>query len=312
MVANSEAIRESNSPIDHIIAIWRSPIRRREIRWGYFFLLPGITFFSVFYFYPIAWSIRLSFHRWRLLDEPSYIGLANFERLFADPEFSNSVIKSFQYTFGTVIPIWVFALGLALIFNQSFRFRQVYLTIYYIPAVISLTVWCLLWLLMYNPSYGLLTVVTGAAGYNYVRWLNDPGLAMVSLVVLSVIKGTPVYMVVFLAGLRSIPEEYYEAAKIDGANAVMRFVYVTLPMLKPVILFVSVISIITGFQQFIPAYVMTNGGPGSETRVLPLLIFQTGFEYLNMGYASAIAVAFLVIVMGITVLQFAIIRPSRT
>ena len=295
--------------ISNIILV--KPSRRlHEAMWGYIFLLPGLFFFSVFYFYPILWSVNISFHKWRLLDTPSFVGISNYVRLFNDPEFINSVTKSFEYTFGTVIPIWVFSLALALVFNRTFRGHRFYLTIYYIPAVVSLTVWCLLWLLMYNPSYGLLTTITNALGYNYVRWLNNPNLAMVSLIILSVVKGIPVYMVVFLAGLRSIPTEYYEAAQIDGANALKYFIYITLPLLKPVFLFVSVVSIIIGFQQFIPAYVVTGGGPGSVTRVLPLFIFETAFEALQMGYASAIAVSFLMILMIITLLQFAILRTS--
>ncbi|MCU0512935.1 MAG: sugar ABC transporter permease [Anaerolineae bacterium] len=284
-------------------------LSQRRARMGFLFAVPGLLFFIFFYLYPILETIRISFHRWGLLDQPRFIGLSNYQQLFADPEFINSVYVTLTYVFATCIPIWFVALGLALIFNESFRFRQGFLTIYYIPAVISLTVWSLIWFLMYNPTYGLTAYVTDALNMGNVRFL-DAQLAMLAMVLLSVWKGTPVYMIIYLAGLRSIPGDYYEAAKVDGANKWQRFWHITLPQLRPVLLYVAVISIIEAFKVFTPMYIITRGGPGSATRVLPVFIFENGFQFLKMGYASAASVIFLLMLILLSAVQFRLLRSQ--
>lgn len=284
-------------------------LTRRRALTGFLFASPAVFFFGSFYLYPIVETVRISFHRWGLLDQPRFIGLGNYERLFNDPEFLNSVFGTLTYVFGTVIPIWFIALGLALLFNENFRFKQGYLTIFYIPAIVSLTVWSLIWLLMYNPSFGLTAAVTNALGAGTVRFL-DVDLAMFAMVFLSIWKGTPVYMIIYLAGLRSIPSDYYEAAKVDGANRFQRFWHITLPSLRPVLLYVAVISIIEAFKVFTPMYIITRGGPGSATRVLPIFIFENGFQFLRMGYASAASVIFLVMLIGLSAIQFRLLRSQ--
>jgi ABC-type sugar transport system permease subunit len=266
--------------------------------------MPAVIFFAMFYAYPIAWAAWISLHDYNMLGKPEYIGFDNYERLFRGRQFVASAKASFYYTFGTVIPIWFIALGLALVFNQRFRLRRFFLSVIYLPAVVSLTVWCLLFLLIYQPSYGLLTIITRPLGFEYVRWLNDRELAMPSLILLSVLKGVPGYMIIYLAGLGSIPSEYYEAASIDGATVWHRFWDITLPLLRPVLLYVAVISIIGGFQVFTPAYLLTQGGPGATTRVLPLFIFENAFGNLRMGYASAASMVLFVMLLSLTLAQF--------
>ena len=287
-----------------------SPIKKT--RYGLIFASPALAFFGVFYVFPLAWAVWISFNEWGLLNDPEYVGLQNYRELLRDSEFINSVKVTFYYVFGTVVPIWILALGLALVFNRPFRFRQVYLAAYYIPAVISLFVWCLLWLLINQTSWRLGTLVTGPLGLDYVRWLNDPELAMPALIILSIVKGTPAYMIIYLAGLRGIPAEYYEAAAIDGAGAGRRLRDITLPLLRPVMLYVAVISIIVAFQVFTPAYILTRGGPGSATRVQPMFIFQNAFEFLKMGYGSAASMLPLLILLGLTLIQFRLLggRPT--
>jgi multiple sugar transport system permease protein len=182
------------------------------------------------------------------------------------------------------------------------------LTVYYIPAVISLTVWSLIWLLLYNPSFGLFSVIMRGLGISGLRMLDDPSTAMLALILLSIWKGTPVYMLIFLAGLRAIPNDYYEAAEIDGARSWQSLLLITLPLLRPVFLYVMVISLIEAFKVFTPMYLLTSGGPGSATRVLSMFIFQNGFQYLKMGYASAASVIFLLILLLLAVFQFRLLR----
>ena len=288
-----------------------SSLQGRLSRYGFLFSLPAIIFFGTFYIYPIFQTFYMSFMKWGLLTEPKYVGLKNYKYLLIDPEFSNSLIVTFYYVFGTVIPIWLLSLLLALVFNNSFKYRQGFLTIYYIPAFISLTVWSLIWMLMYHPTYGLISFFTGALGFEYVRFLQNPDLVMIAMILLSVWKGTPVYMIIFIAGLRSIPEDLYEAAKVDGSSKLQRFIYITLPMLRPVMLFVVVISIIEGFKVFTPMYIITKGGPGSATRVLSMFIFENGFTYLKMGYASAASVIFLLILVLFSLIQFKLLSRKE-
>ena len=283
------------------------PRRRRlnrEAVWGLLFVAPAVLFFATFYAYPIAWAAWISLHDYDLLGDPVYVGLDNYERLFRGRQFSESTKATFYYTFATVIPIWIIALALAVLFNQRFPLRRFFLSVVYLPAVVSLTVWCLLFLLVYHPTYGLLTIVTRPLGFEYIRWLNDRELAMPALILLSVLKGIPGYMIIYLAGLGAIPVEYYEAAAIDGASAWRRFWGITLPLLRPVLLYVGVISIIVGFQVFTPAYLLTNGGPGATTRVLPLFIFENAFGNLRMGYASAASMVLFVMLLVLTLAQF--------
>lgn len=282
----------------------------RQMRYGWLFALPALLFFGFFYLYPLAQAFRISFYQWGLLDLPRFAGLDNYQKLITDTEFHNSIWVTLYYAFGTVAPIWLVGLGLALIFNEAFRFRQVYLTIFYIPAVISLTVWSIVWWLMYNPTYGLVAVFTDALGFGNTRFLAEPKLVIPAMIILSVWKGSPAYMIVYLAGLRAIPSDYYEAAKVDGANRWQRFRHITLPLLRPVLLYVGVISIIEAFKVITPMFIMTHGGPGSASRVLPIFIFENGFNFLKMGYASAASILFLLILLGLSLVQFRILRAQ--
>jgi multiple sugar transport system permease protein len=278
------------------------------MRFGLLFAAPAFIFFGLFYVYPLFRTFYVSLFSWSLLDEPRFIGVTNYVNLSNDKEFINSIGVSFYYAIGVCVAIWVIALALALMFNQTFRFRQAYLSVYYLPAVISLTVWSLVWLFMYNPSFGLFSEFARWLGFTNVRMLDNPQTAMPAMILLSIWKGTPVYMLIYLAGLRAIPGDYYEAAKVDGASALQRLWHITLPLLRPVFLYVVVISIIGAFQAFTPMYLLTNGGPGSATRVLSMFIFQNGFQFLKMGYASAASVIFLLILLVFSIVQFRILR----
>lgn len=289
-------------------SIFGRSLAARKMRFGLLFAAPAFVFFGVFYVYPLFRTFYVSLFSWSLLDEPRFIGVTNYVNLSNDKEFINSVGVSFYYAIGVCVAIWVIALALALMFNQTFRFRQAYLSVYYLPAVISLTVWSLVWLFMYNPSFGLFSEFARWLGFTNVRMLDNPQTAMPAMILLSIWKGTPVYMLIYLAGLRAIPGDYYEAAKVDGASTLQRLWHITLPLLRPVFLYVVVISIIGAFQAFTPMYLLTNGGPGSATRVLSMFIFQNGFQFLKMGYASAASVIFLLILLVFSVVQFRILR----
>jgi multiple sugar transport system permease protein len=281
---------------------------RRRALWGLLFALPAVVFFLALFAYPLLYTFYLSLHAWDLITPPTWAGLSNYQYILQDPEFVNSVVVTFYYVAGTCVPIVLLSLLVAAFFNQSFRLRQLSLTVFYIPAVVSLTVWTILWGLVLNPSYGLLTLVTDRLGVHYVRWLADPHLAMPALILLSIWKGLPYYTVILLSGMRTIPVDYYEAARVDGANPRQTFLRITLPLLRPILLYVVVISVLVAFQVFTPAYLLTNGGPGSATRVLPLYIYQTAFSDLRMGDAATASVLMFAMMLVFTAVQLRVLR----
>lgn len=283
---------------------------RREATYGFLFALPAIIFFGTFYLFPIIKTAQVSLYKWDILGTPTFVGLQNFEKLFDLDEFYNSLWVSLYYAFGTTVPIWFIALGLALLFNRRFKFRWGYLVTFYLPVVVPLIVWCILWQIMYHPTYGILTLITRPLGFVDVQWLTSSKLAMPSIIILSIWKGTPFYMVIYLAGLVSIPEEYVEAAQIDGANRFQTFLHIIIPLMKPIILYVVIISIINAFQIFDPFYVMTEGGPGSATRVVPLFIYQSAFHHLKMGIASAASLIFFAMILGLSLVILRAFRSS--
>lgn len=284
---------------------------RRQALWGFVFALPACLFFLGLFAYPLVYTVYLSLHSWDLITPMRWVGFDNYQYLLQDPEFQNSILVTLYYVAGVCIPLLLLSLLLATFFNQNFRFRELSLALFYIPAVVSLTVWTIMWQLALNPSYGLLTLLTDHIGFRYIRWLADPHLAMPALILLSIWKGLPYYTVILLAGMRTIPIDYYEAARVDGAGAFQMFLRITLPLLRPIILYVVVISVLVAFQAFTPAYLLTNGGPGSVTRVLPMYIYQTAFSDLRMGDAATASVLMFLMMLVFTGLQLRLIRPSR-
>ncbi|NLK07117.1 MAG: sugar ABC transporter permease [Firmicutes bacterium] len=271
--------------------------------WSIIFVIPAVAFFGIFYVWPIIQTFWLSLHQWNIVSVPKYIGLSNYQNLFTSSQFINSFQVTTKYVFGSVIPVWIIALAVAVLFNREFRGKDMYIMLYYLPFVVSLTVWCVLWKIIYHPSFGVLTAVTDLFGFRNIRWLNDPRLVLAALIIPNIWKVMPANMVILLAGLGSIPKEYTEAAKIDGANSLRVFWHIILPLLKPVLLYVVIISTISAFQVFTPAYLMTRGGPGSATRVLPLFIYENGFQYLRMGLACAASMVLFMVLMAFSLLQ---------
>jgi len=204
--------------------------------------------------------------------------------------------------------MWVIALGLALLFNREIKLRGIFRTIYFTPVVISWVVASMVWYIIFHPSFGLNAHIMRLFGRPGIKFLHDARYALPAIIILSLWKSVGYYMVLFLAGLQSIPKMFYEAASVDGANSRQQFWYITIPLLMPTTLFVMVISIINSFQVFTPIFLLTRGGPHGATRVLPILIYENAFIYLKMGYASAMAVVLFVILMILTLLQMRVFR----
>ncbi|MGI8484009.1 MAG: carbohydrate ABC transporter permease [Thermomicrobiales bacterium] len=272
--------------------------------WGFLFAVPALSFFAVFAIFPILRTFYLSFFKFSLVDKPVYTGMDNFRGLASDGRFHASLANSFLYVLYTYVPVCILALLLALALNTKIRGRGFFRTVYFVTVVVSWVVVSALWKLIFNRQGLMNTFFLKPIGISPKNWLTDVHFAPDAIVIMSVWKEVGFFMVVFLAGLQSIPSDFYEAAKVDGSNELQVFRFITLPLLRPTILFVSVISMITGLQVFVPQWVMTAGGPVNATLVMSLNIYQTAFVFLQGGKAAAMSVVLFLIIGSVTLVQF--------
>lgn len=296
---------DSNDLSSFFNRTWRKYSWRREM-WGGVFVIPAIVFLGVFSLFPVSQAFFLSFYKFDLFSPMKFVGLDNYRYLWQSEIFHNSFLVTLYYVFGTCIPIWFISFGLALLFNKSFRFRDFFLTIYFGPVVMSLIVVSMIWKTMYNPS----GPINELFSLN-IPWLTNSKTVMPALIIMSIWKGIGYYMILYLAGLRNIPNEYYEASSLDGASAWDNLRYITFPLMKPTIVFVIVVSIIIGFKVFAPMFIMTLGGPNDSSLVLTLNIYQTAFQFSRMGRAAAESVFMFFILMGFSIIQLRLFRTQN-
>jgi len=273
---------------------------------GYAFVSPFIVGFLGFTLFPVAASLYLAFTEYNMFDAPRWVGWDNFKEMFAgDRKFWQSVKVTFYYVFAGVPLRLAFALFIAMILNRASRAIGLYRTMFYLPSIIGGSVAVsIMWRNLFGDE-GIVNLALAAIGFAPVRWFGDPSAALWMLILLSVWQfGSS--MLIFLAGLKNIPGEYYEAASVDGANAFRKFFRITLPLLSPVILFNAVMQTIAAFMSFIPAYIITKGEgtPLDGTLLYSLYLFRQAFVFFNMGYGSAMAWMMLVVVGLLTYLLF--------
>ncbi|MGH7599941.1 MAG: extracellular solute-binding protein [bacterium] len=271
---------------------------------AYSFLAPSFLILTIFVFAPLCFSFYLGFHQWNIISPAKpFIGLENFQTLLADKIFCNALKNTAVYSLHVPIGMAV-SLAVALLMNQKFRGVNFLRTLFFLPSVSSFVAVALVWQWMYHPQFGLANYLLGLFGLPPLSWLREPSTALLSIMLMSIWMGIGYQMVIFLAGLQSIPHEFYEAARTDGANAWQRFWKITLPLLKPTTFFILVTSMIGSFQVFAFVYVMTEGGPLHSTDVVVYHIYQNAWEYLKMGYASAMSWVLFLIIMIATWVQF--------
>ncbi|MGH7664388.1 MAG: carbohydrate ABC transporter permease [Gemmatimonadaceae bacterium] len=283
---------------------------------AWLFLAPALTVLAVFFFLPVGAALILSFTDFDIYavgnyENARFIGLDNYIRLVRTPIFWTALQNTFYFVLvGGPLSVAV-SLGAALLVNSKLvRFRGTFRVIYFAPVVTTLVAVAVVWRYIYHSRYGLLNYGLDLIGLAPIDWLGDPRWAMPAIIVLAVWKNFGYNMIIFVAGLQSIPDDLYEAARIDGATALQRFIHVTLPMLAPTFLFVAVITMIGYFQLFAEPYVMTQGGPLKSTLSVVLLMYEEGFRWWRMGYAAAIAfVLFLIIFTG-TLIQLRLQRAG--
>ena len=281
---------------------WHIHFQRRITLWGIAFVLPTLLFFAVFKFGPMIWAIELSFTSYDMVSTPAWVGLGNYHKLMGDPVFRESLWNTFVYIAGSTILITGVSLALALAINTQVPGARYCMIAMFLTNLMPIIAVCLVWRFLLHP-FGLMTQLLAPFGLDRVDWLTNTSTAMPAIIAVTAWRFAPYFMVVFLAGLLAIPRDYYEAAEIDGATALHRFWHVTLPLLMPTMFFVVVISALLSARIFLMPYIMTGGGPGNATRVLSMLIYETGFSYLKMGEAAAISVVLFAIMLVFTMLQ---------
>jgi ABC-type sugar transport system permease subunit len=277
---------------------------RAAVLTGYKFLAPSFVVLLIFVLTPVLFSLYLSFHSWNVVSSAKpFVGLDNFEALLSDryfwTAFLNTVIYSLHVPIGMAL-----ALLLAVLMNQNIRGGRILRSLYFLPSVSSFVAVALVWKWLYHPQFGLFNYGLGILGIPPLDWLAHPSTALVSVMLLSIWMTVGYQMIIFLAGLQGIPGELYEAARVDGAGTIRRFWHVTVPLLQPTTFFVLVTSVIASFQVFTLIYVMTQGGPVRSTDVVVFHIYQNAWEYLRMGYASAMSWVLFLVILAATWLQF--------
>ena len=278
-------------------------LSQRRILNGYIFISPFILGFILWFLIPALVAAYLTFHRWNLISPPQFVGLANIERLFMDPLLPQSLKATFLYTILSVPLGLVLSFFLALLINTKVRGIALFRTIYYLPSIVPAVANALLWAWMFNTEFGLINVVVRGLGGSKIAWLQEPSWAIPAFVLLS-LWGVGGSMIIFLAGLQGIPEIYYEAAEIDGAGRMEKMLYVTLPLMSPIIFFNLVIGFINSFQVFVIGYLVTNGGPQNSTLFLVLYIYRTAFQSQNMGYAATLSWLLFFILLALSFVVF--------
>lgn len=267
------------------------------------FLLPSIAGLVTFTGIPIISSFVLSFTDWDLIGKMKFIGLSNYRSILASDDFWAAFYHTLYYIV-LYIPLVVgISLLLAIILNQKLKGIVIFRAIYFLPVISSWVAVSMIWRWLLNPQYGVINYLLSLVGVAGPAWLQDPKWAMPAIVMASVWKDLGFVMVMFLAGLQGISEDYYEAAEIDGASGLRRFTSITIPLLAPTTFFVLIISLINSFQVFPQVWVMTQGGPAGATSVLVERIYVNAFRYFKMGYASALSWILFILIFFFTFIQ---------
>jgi multiple sugar transport system permease protein len=288
--------------------------RHREYLTGYAFIAPNIVAFLAFILIPLGFSLYMSFHEWKLLVDPKWVGLANWIKLLwfhieegkivaNDPHFWKYLGNTLYLLIAVPLTI-VVALILALLLDQPLKGRIVFRTLFILPVVSSTIAVAVVWSWLLNTEFGLINMGLRALGIRGPAWLGTIEWAKPAVIIMMVWKQAGYNMLLCLAGIQNIPQELYESASIDGAGIWTRFRYITVPMLSATIFFMIIMGVIGGMQAFNAVFVLTKGGPAESTTTLVYYVYNNGFQWFRMGYASAVAWILLIIILAFTLVQW--------
>jgi len=287
-------------------------MERRNLKWGLIFISPWLFGFIVFGIFPILYTFYLSLTRYSGIRAPVFIGVANYQRMAADPLFLKAAYNTLYYTF-LAVPIGVVvAMVLALAMNRKVREVSIYRAVYYLPSILPLFAISFVFVVLLNPGYGLVNWFLSVLGLPSPNWLGDPAYTKLALVLIAQL-GAGQFALVFLAGMRGIPRELYESAEIDGAHGWSKFRSITLPLMTPIILYDLIIGLSFGLQVFTSAYILTGGGrtaAGADNSLLTYVfyLYKQAFQFGQMGYAAALSVVMFVVSV---ILAAAVFRWAR-
>lgn len=277
----------------------------------YLFLLPAAIVLVVFFFIPFFQTIMLSFQDYSSnIYNPTYVGLQNYIQLFNSPIFYKVLINTFLYLFIAVPILAIIPLFLAILINQQIKGITLYKILIYLPVIVSIVVAAIAFKWLYADQ-GILNYAMTSMGLEQIGWLTDPRFSLISVIIVTIWKGIGYYMMIYLAALMSVPKELYEACDIDGASPLRKHLTVTIPHIMPTIALVSTISAISAMKVFAEIYVMTKGGPLNSSKTIVYYIYERAFENLDLGYASAMAVILLVIVMIFSLINIIFFEKNK-
>jgi multiple sugar transport system permease protein len=284
----------------------KSSFRKNKIRealWGYLFITPNFIVVLIFTIFPVFFSFYMSMTDWNILGNPNFIGMANYQKILGDTVAHQTLLNTLYFTVVSVPINVILTLILAVLLNQKLRGITFYRTAYYIP-VITASVAVSLMFMWILASNGLVNQLLTSVGLQPVKWLTDAKIALNSVIGVTIWKGLGMNMIIFLAALQDVPNELLEAASIDGASRIQQFTRIIVPLISPVIFFVTITGVIGSFQSFDLVYNMTHGGPGHATTVIGYYIWQQAFNYMHMGYGSALAYIVFIAILVLTLVQW--------
>lgn len=287
--------------------------RVRHILGSYVFIAPNLVGVGVFLIFPLVFSLYMSFHEWDLFSPPEFVGVENYVKLVtSEPLFWTMLWRTFLFTVVTILPGLVLSLVAAAALNQKLRGMGIFRAIMFLPIVASVVTMSVIWRWIFDDDNGLLNWFLSLFGIGQVGWLSDPRWALFSVAIVSIWKSVPFSTIILLAAMQGVPQTLHEQALIDGASALRRFVAITIPMIRPAIAFVLVISVIQSFQVFDQVFAMTQGegDPGTSTYVFGIMLFQNAFKFYQMGYASALAWIVFAVLLVLTILNLRLQRRA--
>lgn len=272
-------------------------------RWGVVFILPQLVSLICFGIIPIVIAFILSFYEWNGFTIPEFIGIENFITVLKDPDMWTAVRNTLVYTVIYVPCSIILALLLAVVLNKVAG-KLIYRAVFFLPQIVTSVGIAVVWSWIYQPQFGILNMILRFFGFEGREWLRDPSTAMGAVIVMSIWWGLGYNIVLFLAGLQNVPSTYIDAAKIDGATSKDIFLHITVPLISPTTLLVTITTMIDSFQVFDQMFLLTNGGPAKSTYTIALHIYQTAFSEYEMGQASTISLFLFVVIVAISALQF--------
>lgn len=279
-------------------------LQKRIIFTAFLLIAPVFIYNMIFRIVPIFASLYLSFTDFSGFGKANFVGISNYLRALTDSEFWNAVLKTSQFS-AEVLPLnMIISLLLALLVNNSIRGVGIFRAIYYLPVITPMVAASMIWIWLYDAQFGILNYLLSLFNIQPINFLKDTKWALHSLVVMRVWRGVGWNMLIYLAGLQGIPRFLYEAASIDGATKFKRFLKITLPLLRPVHIYVLIVGLASTLQTFTEVYVMTGGGPLQSTTTVGLLVYRTAFDYMKMGYASAMSFILGIIIMVLSIFSF--------